>query len=171
VEFIKKYYYCSEILLQNCIELVEIEQCIEQVDWKPEFSFNDEKEFIHQKGYNMAFTEKLTKLKWVSQPILHNRPILKGDFMKNGIFVEVQFGNTATIFRDYYKFHFGFINNLLGLAIYILPTSPKDFFPTRKNDSISNMAEFDKADKYFNLLRIPIPIVMYGLKSSNFDLF
>jgi len=91
---------------------------------------------------------------------------LKGDFKKNDIFVEVQFGNSATIYRDYYKFHYGLTHNLLSLAVLIVPKDPKSFFPTRP-ESVNNMAEFNFAQKTFKLLRIPVPILLIGLLPEN----
>lgn len=57
------------------------------------------------------------------------------------MFVEVQFGNSATLYREYYKFHYGLMHCLLSLAVLIVPTTPTAFFPTRP-DSIVNMAEY-----------------------------
>lgn len=59
-----------------------------------------------------------------------------------------------------------FIKNLLSLAVLIVPMTPKDFFPTRST-SISNIAEFDFAYRIFNLLPIPVPILLLGLLPEN----
>jgi hypothetical protein len=100
------------------------------------------------------------------QPFLHKGLGLKGDFRKNDVLVEVQFGNSATLYRDYYKFHYGLTHNLLALAVLMVPTKPKKFFPTRPK-SVSNMAEFDFASKYFKVLQIPVPILLIGLLPQN----
>ncbi len=98
--------------------------------------------------------------------MLYENPKLIGDYKKNDVFVEVQFGNSATVYRDYYKFHFGLTKNLLSLAVLIVPTKPKEFFPTRPA-SVNNMAEFDFAYRYFKLLPIPVPILLLGLLPEN----
>jgi hypothetical protein len=103
---------------------------------------------------------------WDLQPLLFDNPKLIGDFQKNDIFIEVQFGNSATLYRDYYKFHYGLANKLLSLAVLIVPTKPKDFFPTRPS-SVQNMAEFDLASRYIKLLPIPVPILLIGLLPEN----
>lgn len=72
----------------------------------------------------------------------------------------------ATLYRDYYKFHYGLTNNLLSLAVLIVSTDPQKFFPTR-GSSVSNMAEFKLAEKYFRLLPIPVPILLIGLLPEN----
>ena len=65
-----------------------------------------------------------------------------------------------------HKFHYGLTHSLLSLAVLIVPTNPKQFFPTRP-DSVSNMAEFDLASRYFRLLLIPVPILLLGLLPEN----
>ena len=164
---IKEYFFCSPKLLRNIDEIREIDDCLGKVAWKPEFSFrNNERELMHQRGYNKAFEIEFQKLGWELQPKLYNNPRLIGDFRKNDVFIEVQFGNTATLYRDYYKFHYGLTHNLLSLAVLIVPTDPQRFFPTR-GSSVNNMAEFDVADRYFRLLPIPVPILLIGLLSEN----
>jgi hypothetical protein len=163
----KDYFFCSEKLLQNIKELREIDECLSKVFWEKEFTINIGREkFSHQKGYNKAFEQEFIKYDWELQPILFNNPRLIGDFRKNGVFVEVQFGNSATLYRDYYKFHFGLTHNKLSLAVLIVPTDPDTFFPTRLA-SVQNMAEFDLAQKYFRLLPIPVPILLIGLLPGN----
>lgn len=85
-----------------------------------------------------------------------------GDFKKNDVFVEIKFGNSATIYRDYYKFHYGLTHGLFSLSVLIVPTNPVEFLPTRPM-SVGNMAEFDLAYDHFKLLPIPVPILLMGL--------
>lgn len=161
------YFFCSPRLLQNVGEIQEIEQCIRAVQWQPHFTFaTGGKTYEHQSAYNKALAAEFAALAWDPQPLLHDNPRLIGDFQKNDVFVEIQFGHSATIYRDYYKFHYGLTYRLLSLAVMIVPTTPAAFFPTR-SQSVSNMAEFDLAQKYFNLLPIPVPILLIGLLPEN----
>jgi hypothetical protein len=57
------------------------------------------------------------------QPTLRTQRKLIGDFRKGLVFVQIQFGNCATLYRDYYKFQYGLANGLLSLAVLIVPTS------------------------------------------------
>ena len=75
--------------------------------------------YDNQRGYNKALEIEFKKLGWETQPKLYNNPRLIGDFQKNDIFIEVQFGNSATLYRDYYKFHYGLTHNKLALAVLI----------------------------------------------------
>ena len=66
---------------------------------------------IDQGAFNRRLDARLRGLGWTSQPIARGdlvaRPIpnnLLGDFAKGGIFVEVEFGNMASAFRDLFKF-------------------------------------------------------------------
>lgn len=145
----------------------EIFSCIDSIKWKPEFEFqHNGNKYQHQTAYNKAFDAEFFKYNWQPHPVLYDSPKLIGDYQKNDVFVEIQFGNSATIYRDYYKFHFGLTKNLLSLAVLIVPTKPTGFFPTRPA-SVNNMAEFDFAYRYFKLLPIPVPILLLGLLPEN----
>lgn len=170
MELKTEYFFCSPRLLDNIPELEELEASIAAIKWKPEFSIpkNGGAILHHQAAYNEALRQQFVdKYGWENQPVLHSeRPKLIGDFMKADIFVEVQFGNSSTLFRDYYKFHYGLTHGLLSLAVLIVPVKAKEFFPTRPR-SVQNMAEFGMAARYFKLLPIPVPILLVGLLPSN----
>lgn len=161
------HFFCSPKLLQNVEEIQEIFSCIDNVKWREEFRIEvGGKEYLHQSGYNKAFEIEFKKYDWELQPIISKEVGLKGDFRKNDVLIEIQFGNSSTLYRDYYKFHYGLTKNLLTLTVLITPTNPKRFFPTRPN-SVGNMAEFKLAQKYFKLLQIPVPILLIGLLPEN----
>ena len=167
MKFKCEHFCCSPKLLSNIPEISEIEDSISSVAWTGQFLFEaDEKGYEHQSGYNKALAVELSRRGWTLQPRLCENPRLIGDAGKNGIFVEVQFGNSSTLYRDYYKFHYGLLNGLLSLAVLIVPTNPLEFFPTRPK-SVSNMAEYDLACRCFSLLRIPVPILLFGLLPEN----
>ena len=167
MKFKTEHFFCSPRLLRNVDEIAEIHSCIEAIQWKPEFNLEiDGKVYKHQAAYNKAFGLEFSKYNWQPQPKLCDSPRLIGDFQKNDVFVEIQFGNSATLYRDYYKFHYGLTHSLLSLAVLILPTSPATFFPTRPK-SVHNMAEFKLAMRYFKLLPIPTPILLIGLLPEN----
>lgn len=163
----KDYFFCSPKLLQNIDSLKEIDACLSAVQWKADFQIKvNGKPISHQSGYNKAFEIEFTRRGWNPFPLLLENPRLIGDFQKDDVFVEIQFGNSATLYRDYYKFHYGLTHRLLSLAVLIVPISPRKFFPNRPA-SVSNMAEFDLAQKYFRLLPIPVPILLIGLIPEN----
>jgi hypothetical protein len=164
MKFEEKYFHCGDHLLDTFrTQIEEIRTSIGKVKWKPEFSIKGPggKTLEHQTAYNEAFRKQFLSLAWEYQPLLVESPKLIGDFRKHLVFVEVQFGNSATLYRDYYKFQYGHANGLLSLAVLIVPTSPKDFFPTRPG-SVGNMAEYKLAERYLSVLPIQVPTLLVG---------
>ena len=167
MKFKREYFCCSPKLLRNIDEIHEVEAAITDVAWKDHFSIEAEGHtYEHQSGYNRALAAQLLKRGWTMQPKLCTKPSLIGDASKSDIFVEVQFGNSATLYRDYYKFHYGLMHGLLSLAVLIVPTTPTAFFPTRPH-SIANMAEYDLACRCYKILPIPVPILIIGSLPEN----
>jgi hypothetical protein len=162
-----EHLFCSPRLLQNVHEVTDVYLCVDAVKWQTDFAFeSNARKYRHQQGYNKAFEAEFTKRGWKPHPLLLSQPRLIGDAQKNDVFVEVQFGNSATLYRDYYKFHYGLTHSLLALAVLIVPTNPQRFFPTRPS-SVRNLAEFDLAHRYYRLLPIPVPILLVGLLPEN----
>ena len=167
MKFKSEYFFCSPKLLQNVEEIIDIHESIDAIKWAKDFSIEiDGISYSHQTGYNKAFSEQFKKRGWAEYPVLCEKPKLIGDFQHGDVFIEIQFGNSATIYRDYYKFHYGLTHNLLSLAVLIVPTQPKKFFPNRVK-SVANMAEYAMASRCFKLLPIPVPILLIGLLPEN----
>jgi len=171
MNFRRKDFHCGKNLLKSTEStILELESVLSNIPWKPIFSFQQEdKTYLHQAAYNHAIASEILNLEnWESQPSLRKSPRLIGDFRKNLVFVEVQFGNSSTLYRDYYKFQFGLANGLLSIAVLIVPEAPQAFFPKRNSPhSVSNMAEFSLADTCLSILPINVPTILYGLKNSN----
>ena len=158
------YLHCGEHLKESLkTEMQEVVQVVESIDWQDEFKvIQPRSTLFHQTAYNKRFELEFQQLGWETKPKLSLNPRLIGDFRKNLVFVEVQFGNSATLYRDFYKFQYGLQNGLLSLSVLVVPMNPKEFFPTRPR-SISNMAEYDLALRYFTVLPISVPTMVIGL--------
>ena len=158
------YLHCGEHLKNSLeTEIEEVVHVVDSIEWKGEFKVvQPDSTVLHQTAYNKQFEIEFQKLGWEPKPTLSVNPRLIGDFRKNLVFVEVQFGNSATLYRDFYKFQYGLQNGLLSLSVLIVPVNPKEFFPTRPR-SISNMAEYDLALRYFTVLPISVPTMVIGL--------
>lgn len=167
MNFTDIYFHCSDYLKSNfSIQIAEIKDIIRSIRWAPDFQIVlDGNTYYNQAGYNKALEIEFLERGWEKQPLLKKNPKLIGDFRKHLIFVEVQFGNSATLFRDYYKFQYGLANGLLSLAVLIVPTDPQQFFPTRPN-SVNNMAEFSLAKTCLSDLPINVPTLLIGLHSN-----
>ncbi len=159
------YLHCGEKLKESLKdEIDEVLSVVDLIQWEEKFKFikPNSEEIEHQSAYNKRFEIEFEKLGWEKKPLLSQKPRLIGDFRKNLVFVEIQFGNSATLYRDFYKFQYGLQNGLLSLSVLIVPVNPKEFFPTRPR-SISNMAEYDLALRYFKVLPISVPTMVIGL--------
>ena len=158
------FLHCGERLQEHLKEEIdEILGIVDFIEWEKEFSFvKNDKLLEHQTAYNERFKGEFEQLGWESQPRLSTNPSLIGDFEKNLVFVEVQFGNSATLYRDFYKFQYGLSNGLTSLNVLIVPCDPPKFFPTRPR-SVVNMAEYKLALRYFTVLPISAPTMIIGL--------
>jgi hypothetical protein len=162
-----EFLHCGQPLKARLTtELEEIFSIIRSIQWAPDFSYTrSDKTALHQTAYNQAFADSFRELGWEMQPKLKDTPRLIGDFRKEPVFGEVQFGNSSTLYRDFYKFQYGLQNGLLSLAVLIVPTNPAQFFPNRPR-SVHNMAEYDLALRYFTILPISVPTLIIGLKPN-----
>jgi len=159
------YLHCGEPLrsyLKN--EIDEILQVVELIKWEEVFQVTTEKvTLFNQRAYNKIFQIEFEKLGWESQSKLSGNPNLIGGFQKNFVLVEVQFGrDSATLYRDFYKFQDGQSNGPTSLKVLIVPSNPKKFFPTRPNWA-DKMADYDLAVRYFSVLPISVPTMIIGL--------
>ena len=158
------FLHCGDALQEHLKnEIDEIHQVVRLIEWEEEFQIiKEEKTLSHQKAYNESLKVEFEKLGWQSQPKLSDNPRLIGDFGKNLVFVEVQFGNSATLYRDFYKFQYGQSNGLTSLNALIVPCNPPEFFPTRPS-SVFNMADYKLALRYFTVMPISVPTMIIGL--------
>lgn len=162
------YFHCGDHLKETlAAEIREIVAAVGAVQWAESFTYvHDETVYEHQSGYNKALAGEFARMGWDSQPTLRSEPRLIGDFRKGLVFIEIQFGNSATLYRDYYKFQYGLANGLLSLAVLIVLTQPAVFFPSRPR-SVNNMAEYALAKTCLSVLPINVPTMLVGLLPEN----
>jgi hypothetical protein len=162
------YFHCGDQLKKTlAVGIDEVLSAVAAVKWRDSFVHKAKNtQHEHQTGYNHAFAYEFERIGWETQPILRTQPKLIGDFRKGLVFVEIQFGNSATLYRDYYKFQYGLANGLLSLAVLIVPTKPAAFFPSRPN-SVNNMAEYSLAHSCLTVLPINVPTMLVGLLPEN----
>ena len=170
MNFICERLHCGETLLESLkSEIEELSSVLSSQKWHPDYSIkNGASELKHQAAYNKSLSKALFDLGWRKQPRLSENPRLIGDFAKGLLFGEIRFGNSATLYRDFYKFQYGLQNGLLSLAVLIVPHDEYKFFPTRPA-SVKNMANFPLALRYFTVLPISVPTIIYGLLADNED--
>jgi hypothetical protein len=85
---------------------------------------------IDQSAMNERIDAGLVERGWTRQPWVlvdrDGRPIdthLRGDFEKNGVFVEVEFGNVASLYRDLFKFHVAGTSGAAEVGIIVVATA------------------------------------------------
>lgn len=163
-----KYFHCGDQLRNTLeLEIEEVASIVDSIHWAEYFRYSKNGiVFEHQAGYNKAFAAQFIQNEWEYQPVIRTEPKLIGDFRKGLVFVEVQFGNSSTLYRDYYKFQYGLAHGLLSLAVLIVPTTPAAFFPTRPK-SVQNMAEYALANTCLSVLPINVPTMLVGLMPIN----
>jgi hypothetical protein len=164
MRYLTEFLHCGEVLLESLeVETQELSDVLTTHPWSPNFSLDTPSTtFRNQAAYNKSLSETLSEKGWQVQPRLSDSPRLMGDFAKGLVFGEVQFGNSATLYRDFYKFQYGLQNGLLSLAVLIVPYNEYEFCPTRRK-SVKNMANFALARRYFTVLPISVPTIIYGL--------
>ncbi len=164
MKYKEKLLYCGKRLIDSLqVEITDIKNVIEAVKWNENFSISlNNENFAHQKAYNKAFEFEFLKYGWKTQPKIKDSPRLIGDFSKGLVFIEVQFGNSSTLYRDFYKFQYGLQNGLISLAVLIVPYDECEFFPTRRK-SVRSMANFKLAESCFTVLPISAPTWIIGL--------
>lgn len=168
MKYKEKLLHCGSLLIDSLqAEITDIMNVIKAVKWNKIFSIslNNEK-YTNQRAYNKAFEIEFLKYGWKTQPKIKDSPRLIGDFSKGLVIVEIQFGNSSTLFRDFYKFQYGLQNGLLSLAVLIVPHNEYEFFPARPK-SVHNMANFELAERYFTVLPISVPTWIIGLLPKN----
>ena len=105
-----KYLHCGGNLKESLKdEIDEVVSVVDLIQWEEKFKFikPNSEEIEHQSAYNKRFEIEFEKLGWEKKPLLNKKPRIIGDFKKDLVFVEVQFGNSSTLYRDFYKFQYG----------------------------------------------------------------
>jgi hypothetical protein len=84
---------------------------------------------IDQAAFNALLDRRLRDKGWTRQPIARGELVagtipnnLLGDFAKGGIFVEVEFGNMASGFRDLFKFQIASRSGAGRLGVLVVAT-------------------------------------------------
>lgn len=110
---------------------------------------------------------------WDSQPIASTSAMggeaellgLKGDFVKNKVFVEVEFGNVASLFRDLFKFQIANRSGLGDVGVLIVATDRLARFHDQ------GVATYEAAQRLLPYLAIGIqmPIWIVGIEPTEWS--
>uniref|UniRef100_UPI000225B07C BglII/BstYI family type II restriction endonuclease n=1 Tax=Ornithinibacillus scapharcae TaxID=1147159 RepID=UPI000225B07C len=125
---------------------------------------------IIQQLINSYFRQRFQNFNWVEEPLTTPKDFkdeLRGDFKKEfkvgeetiKILIEVEFGNVASSYRDYFKFQLSYAYDYADICILIVPL---DKLGKRIDSGVSN---FEKTCKELPSakLSITVPILVIGL--------
>jgi hypothetical protein len=128
---------------------------------------------VSQKELNEKIAAGLGELGWTSQPVAAREHInglstagLRGDFVKNKVFVEIEFGNVASSYRDIFKFLVARDNAMASVGVLVCATKRfGDLFD-------SGVASFESLERnIMPFLRLtPLPILFIGIDFDDQEL-
>jgi len=129
---------------------------------------------IDQSALNVEIDRRLALQGWRSQPYALQGvtgtklpTFLQGDFAKESVFVEVEFGNQASLFRDLFKFQIAGQTSAGDVGILVVATDEvARFFD-------SGVATYEQAMRLMPYMRIglslPTAIVGLGLSLTDWE--
>ena len=127
---------------------------------------------VNQGALNSAIEDRLRSSGWTTQPVAAGdfatatTPLsLKGDFFKNGVFVEVEFGNIASMHRDFFKFQIANRAQPRSVAVLVVATEKlAKYFD-------SGVTTFEAAKRHIPYLAmgIQMPIWIVGVEPESYD--
>jgi hypothetical protein len=104
----------GRVEMERIAELGQIRESLAAVEYDAGFSQSD---------YNRRINEGLTEQGWNSEQKVVEELGLKCDFEKNGIWVEVEFGNARSYYQDYVKFMLAKKYRDARLGLLLCPTT------------------------------------------------
>jgi hypothetical protein len=103
---------CHEI--RDCLEYRELERCLTAIPYNEEHN---------QAQYNKQIGVALNRMGWKCETRILDQIGLRCDYEKNGVWVEVEFGNARVYYQDYIKFLLASRHRAARLGILLCPTN------------------------------------------------
>jgi len=127
---------------------------------------------VDQAEMNKQIREALAGRGWNPEPYIlidrEGQPIdtrLRGDFEKSGVFVEVEFGNVASFYRDLFKFHIAGTTGAAQVGVIVVATDAL----ARLFDQ--GQARFEQAVSMLPYMRagVQLPTAIVGLDVNDWS--
>lgn len=127
---------------------------------------------VDQAAMNRRIRKALADLAWSPEPYIlidrEGQPIdtrLRGDFEKSGVFVEVEFGNVASFYRDLFKFHIAGTTGAAQVGVIVVATDAL----ARLFDQ--GQARFEQAVSMLPYMRagVQLPTALIGLDVNDWS--
>lgn len=108
------FHNCTNVDVRNRLEFKELERCLMAIPYNEEYN---------QSHYNKEIASALSSLGWKCETRILSEIGLRCDFEKNGVWVEVEFGNARVYYQDYIKFLLALRHKAAQLGILLCPTN------------------------------------------------
>ena len=109
-----QFHNCSKEESESLDEFRELQECLKAVPYH---------ETHGQADYNKRIASTLRHMAWREENRILTEIGLRCDFEKNGIWVEVEFGNARVYYQDYVKFELASRHRQSRLGILLCPTN------------------------------------------------
>jgi len=152
--------------IERFLPVREIPAVIQSVTFNP---------LAGQNFYNTALAESFVRWNWATEiKVIPDLP-LKSDFMKDGVLVEVEFGNSRTYYQDYIKFALAHLSKVTRFGLLVVPTEPfarslcelgRQRAMVKGRHSYSGMIHFEKVRREFahltKIFKMPFGVIGVG---------
>lgn len=160
----QRYKFAYDELIQVCRDC--------PIPIYPDKSAKQKNKDVIQQLMNSYFLKQFENLGWETEPLAtpdNYEDALRSDFRKTffdeknnkliAIQIEVEFGNVASSYRNYFKFQLSFANALTDICILIVPSQ---HLSVRIDSGVSN---FEKACREIPSakLSLTVPVLVIGL--------
>ncbi len=160
----QRYKFAYDELIQVCRDC--------PIPIYPDKSAKQKNKDVIQQLMNSYFLKQFENLGWETEPLAtpdNYEDALRSDFRKTffdeknnkliTIQIEVEFGNVASSYRNYFKFQLSFANTLTDICILIVPSQ---HLSVRIDSGVSN---FEKACREIPSakLSLTVPVLVIGL--------
>ena len=160
----QRYKFAYDELIQVCRDC--------PIPIYPDKSAKQKNKDVIQQLMNSYFLKQFENLGWETEPLATHdnyEDALRSDFRKTffdeknnkliTIQIEVEFGNVASSYRNYFKFQLSFANALTDICILIVPSQ---HLSVRIDSGVSN---FEKACREIPSakLSLTVPVLVIGL--------
>jgi hypothetical protein len=126
---------------------------------------------VDQAAMNGEIDARMRASGWMTEPVASGDLVpagipldLRGDFARNEVFVEVEFGNAASLYRDFFKFQIANRTGTGQAAVLILAT---DKFAKFFDSGIATL-EAARRTLPFLAIGIQMPIWLIGIEPVDF---
>ncbi len=133
-----------------------------------------------QRFYNNALAESFEMWNWAAEIQVIPELPLKSDFMKDGVLVEVEFGNARTYYQDYIKFALAHISKVTRFGLLLVPTETfarslcevgRQRAIAKGRHAYSGMIHFEKVRREFahmtKIFKMPFGVIGVGRNGEN----